>query len=76
MKTDYEYIEFFPSVRSPKETMVWYCHSRRHKTRLGTVLWYGSWRQYCFVPYANTVFSAGCLADIRDFIGQVMEDRG
>jgi hypothetical protein len=35
---------------------------------LGTIEWYVPWRQYCFIPLSGTVFSAGCLADIMDFI--------
>jgi hypothetical protein len=35
---------------------------------LGEIKWFGRWRQYVFYPAFGTVYSAGCLEDIRDFI--------
>ena len=37
--------------------------------------WYGAWRQYCFFPYPETVFSAGCLKDVQEFIEALMAER-
>jgi len=36
--------------------------------RLGTVKWYGPWRQYCFYPEPDTVFNDVCLAKIIGFL--------
>ncbi len=35
---------------------------------IGVVKWYGSWRQFCFFPHPNTVWSAGCLKDVADVL--------
>ncbi len=42
---------------------------------LGEIAWYVGWRQYCFFPSANTVFSSGCMDDINNFIKQLMDER-
>ena len=77
MKTVYEYIrfegdsEFFPS----RKTKVFTCDNTNTGVRLGTVSWSRAWRQYCFEPAVQTVFSKSCLLDICDFINQLMEER-
>lgn len=38
---------------------------------LGFIEWYSTWRQYCFNPEADTVFSLECLQDICDFIKEI-----
>ena len=35
---------------------------------IGQIRWYGAWRQYCFMPCGDTIWSAGCLADVQSFI--------
>lgn len=37
----------------------------RHGESLGIIKWFGRWRQYCFFPEEETVFSKGCLQDIQ-----------
>ncbi|HSA75498.1 MAG TPA: hypothetical protein VLE21_04850 [Candidatus Nitrosocosmicus sp.] len=41
-------------------------------TELGSVKWYPQWRQYCFFPKGNRVFSNGCMNDINNFIKKLM----
>ena len=41
---------------------------------LATIGWWNAWRRYCLYPHALTVWSAGCLADIQDFIGKLEEE--
>ena len=36
-------------------------------TALGSVHWYGAWRQYCFFPLADTIYERQCLRDIAQF---------
>ena len=45
------------------------------KDELGIVKWYGPWRRYCYFPHGIEIYSAGCLADIQDFINQLMKER-
>ena len=42
---------------------------------LGQIRWWASWRQYCFFPLAQRVFSKGCLNDICSFIEELVEER-
>jgi len=67
MKTEYKYIRFVLAEQKPK-TSVYFCINRKGGDNLGRVEWYGSWRQYCFMPMEDTVFSASCLKDIQNFI--------
>jgi len=76
MKTEYEFIRFMEKELPPgRKTKAWWCRDTRHKTDLGTIVWSGAWRQYVFAPAHYTEFSAGCLTDIQDFIGQAMRER-
>lgn len=73
IKTEYEYINFEKIADKPK-TSVFICLSKNNDT-LGYVRWYASWRQYCFFPMGNAVFSLGCLEDVNNFISQLMNER-
>jgi len=76
MTTHYQYIDFVQFGDTGKTT-IWRCLTR-HGDILGRVKWFPGWRQYCFFPSEDisTVFSAGCLADIQAFIGELMAERG
>lgn len=67
MKTDYEYIRFERRPQTGK-TSRFACLNRHHGGELGIVKWYGAWRQYCYFPTSQAVYSAGCLRDIANFI--------
>lgn len=70
----YKYIEFIKVEQKPK-TSVWECLNKAVGIPLGTIAWYGPWRQYCFCPEAECVFSSGCLADIQHFMGWLRENK-
>jgi hypothetical protein len=72
MKTNYEYIRFVEIPHQSKKTRLFDCYNKRSMDVLGMVFWYAAWRQYCFYPRAKTIYSAGCLVDITNFIGQLM----
>ncbi len=38
---------------------------------LGKVKWHGAFRQYCFYPLSDTMFSKGCLELINTFMDKV-----
>lgn len=67
MFPEYEYI-YFEAQTSTGKTGRWFCKNKKSEAILGTVSWSGAWRQYCFYPFQNTVFSKGCLHDIQDFL--------
>ena len=74
MKTHFKYIHFSKIEDKPK-TSVWGCYNNVSLTPLGIVKWHPLWRQYCYFPTPNTVYSTGCIEDINEFIRQLMELR-
>ena len=70
MKTNFEYI-YFEMIEEKPKTKVWSCKNNRSETELGVVKWYPAWRQYCYFPTVQAVYSKGCLNDIENFIKQL-----
>jgi len=62
-----KYIEFNLVMQKPK-TAVYAVRNIKSHYILGYIQWHCTWRQYCFYPDSNCVFSAGCLKDIIDFM--------
>ncbi len=71
---EYEYIEF-GEIPSEGKTKKFICTNKKSDDILGKVRWYPSWRQYCFFPAENIVFSKGCLNDITDFLEKIKKLR-
>ena len=42
---------------------------------IGDVSWYGPWRQYCLFPVGNTVWSKGCLEDVKSLMKKLDAER-
>lgn len=74
MKTEYEFIYFELTGHKPK-TDVYTCYAKANGSNLGEVKWYSQWRQYCFHHSDDTWNNGTCLADIKHFIDQLMEER-
>ncbi len=53
-----------------RKTRKWHIYSRG-PNRLGVIEWWGAWRQYVFVPDENTIFSAGCMRDLIEFMSAI-----
>ena len=66
---------YFAVEYETSKTTVWSCRNLKSDAVLGYVKWYGPWRQYCFVPEVDTVFSRSCMVDIENFIHGQMIDR-
>ncbi len=75
VRTEYEFIRFEEIENPGKKTGCWDCVNKKYGAPLGVIGWYGGWRQYVFQPLPDCEFSAGCLRDIADFIGQLMTER-
>lgn len=73
MQTEYKYIRFIQTTKF-KKTSVWQCRSVEDNYLLGTVKWYGAWRQYCYFTN-DSIYHGGCLQDIAHFIKQLMDER-
>lgn len=74
IKTEYKFIRFKWVEDKPK-TSVWLCLNNNSDSGLGVVRWETRWRQYCYFPLGTTLYSAGCLNDIADFINQLKAER-
>ena len=64
----------FLLVEEKPKTSIWRVENK-DKDFLGHIRWNSQWRQYCFMPDANTIYSAGCLREIADFIKEQMDKR-
>jgi hypothetical protein len=71
MQTDYQYLVFVEVENPGGKTQIYECRNKRSQTVLGIVKWYSTWRQYCYFPMVQAVYSAGCLNDIAGFIKQL-----
>jgi hypothetical protein len=70
VKQKYQYIHFVIIANKPR-TQVYSCRNNRSMDELGQIKWYGPWRQYCYFPTVQAVYSAGCLKDIQDFMEEL-----
>jgi len=50
-------------------------YSTLHGDKLGTVKWFGRWRQYAFFPEPGTIWNRDCLREVADFIEAGMLSR-
>lgn len=57
-----------------RKTHRWHIYTRAGDI-LGTVEWYGQWRQYTFNPREGTTYSGGCLRDIMAFLERVNKEQ-
>ena len=74
METKYlQFVETFP--HEGHKTTVIMVHSRGQGSCLGTISWYGPWRQYCFSPFPNCVFNNSCLKDVSDMLDRLMAEK-
>lgn len=69
-----EYVKFRLNDRKPR-TNVYDVLSINGDMVLGTIQWYAPWRQYCIYPDEETLWSIGCLQQIRLFIGKMMVEQ-
>ena len=58
-----------------RKTDMYSVQSKFDDTILGEVKWHGRWRQYCFFPRDDCVWSHDCLLDVSLFIKELMDAR-
>ncbi len=44
-------------------------------SELGEIRWYSAWRRYVFFPRDGTLYDAGCLREVAEFLGTLMAER-
>lgn len=68
-ETAYEFISVSWAGSSESgKTQKYTVTANRDLALLGTIKWFGRWRQYAFYPEGGTIYSRGCMADIIEFI--------
>lgn len=68
------YLTFKVIEQKPK-TVIISVNARSDGYRLGTIRWFPSWRQYVFIPAIGTVWSSGCIEEVKTKIDTLMQDR-
>ncbi len=74
MVLKYKYI-YFELVEEKLKTKVYSCRNNKSNIELGVIKWHPSWRQYCYFPTVQAVYSNDCLLNIIDFINQLKEQK-
>ena len=69
-----KWIEFVQMADTGK-TRVWDVVTRDGGGVLGSVKWFGRWRQYSFFPKPDTIYESVCLGDIAAFMDAEMTAR-
>jgi hypothetical protein len=72
-----KYLVFASEKKEGRKTNTVYIINRSNTNCLGTIEWYGNWRQYCFMPTMefDTVWNNTCLTDIITVINDLMKER-
>jgi len=65
----------FNLIKRKSKTNVYAVYNKKSGVLLGIIKWYGSWRQYCFFPFDDTIYSRGCMNDINNYINKLMKNR-
>lgn len=66
-----DYLDFVKEDDTGK-TEIYGVFSALHGDRLGTVKWYGRWRQYVFFPEHDTIWNRDCLRQLAQFLDNAM----
>jgi hypothetical protein len=69
-----EFIRFVEQTRAPR-TRRFSVVTKDGETALGEIKWHAPWRCYAFWPLTFTVFETQCLADISQFLAELMATR-
>jgi hypothetical protein len=67
----YRYFEVVARPQKPTRKTRDYDVVTRGGPVIGVIAFYTQWRQHVLAPAPNTVWSAGCLADIQDAIRRI-----
>lgn len=65
----------FKKIGAMEKTTIWSVDAKSSGECLGIIEWYRPWRQYCFFPSPNTVFSRDCNESINRRIQELMDTR-
>lgn len=68
------FLTFTEEPNSERKTKRWCVISTNGSIKLGHIMWYTSWRRYCFYPFQDTVFDTVCLKEVVAFIEEKMAE--
>lgn len=76
-KIKYKYIEMnkLEMEDKNKKTDIYSVKNIKSQFVIGLIKWHPSWRQYCFFPGIDTLYSRGCLDNIADFLWKLKQER-
>lgn len=71
MKTKYKFIQMCYDETFSQ----WEVRNNKSGSLLGFIEWYPRWKQWVFqAEVGNIIFSADCLSDIQNFMGQLPKE--
>ncbi|HLD89411.1 MAG TPA: hypothetical protein VI911_00065 [Patescibacteria group bacterium] len=73
-----KYLLFKDTLKLGRKTKIISIINKSSLDEIGTIEWYGAWRQYCFMPERfefNTVWNNTCLTDVIFVINKLMKER-
>lgn len=73
--TKNKYLFFLDETPEGRKTSVVAVLAARSGDRLGTIKWFGRWRQYAFFPESETIYNPECLKSICEYIEDLMATR-
>ena len=59
-----KYLDFIEFENTGRKTRVYGVYNKNSGNIIGCIKWYNKWRQYCFYPMNDTIFSNDCMNDI------------
>ena len=64
----YQYIYVGRNVEKDEHAgkPIWYIFNRKSQQAIGRILWYPRWRQWVATFAEESVWSSGCLKDVKD----------
>ncbi len=75
IESDSPYLAFERVEVKGRKTPIVLIRSKSNHNRLGRIMWYAQWRQFCFYPDPDTIFNIGCMDDIHEVIDYLLEER-
>lgn len=73
--TQSKFMNFVIKQLEGRKTPIVEVQNKSGNYKLGDIKWYPAWRQYCFMPVFDTVYSKGCLEDINKVIEELKSKR-
>ena len=70
-----DYLRFVEVPAPERKTRVVQVYAKISGAHLGTIQWFGRWRQYAFWPMPNTIFNTDCMTAISNEIRMMMNER-